>query len=252
MHIRKRIREAVERESVGISAEEVLIGLGYTAVKLTDGRTGVAYTFREAPFSGCSVFTGTRPLAGRPVTDLLKFLDSADRIESAVGLAAANAAVNVTPPQALAGDVLDAVNLQSSDRVAMIGFFGPLVPSIKSKAHSLEIFEESLEKASELLPASQAFQRLPHCDVALISATTIINDTIDGLLEAAQNCRHVVVLGSSTPLLPQAFDETPVTCLSGIVVTDPTGILQVIAEGGGTRFFKPFVQKWNIRLKESP
>jgi uncharacterized protein (DUF4213/DUF364 family) len=159
--------------------------------------------------------------------------------------------VNVTPPQALAGDVLDAVNLQGSDRVAMIGFFGPLVQPIKSKAHSLEIFEENLERASELSPASQAFQRLPHCDIAFISATTVINDTIDGLLEAAQNCRHVVVLGSSTPLLPQAFDETPVTCLSGIVVTDPTGILQVIAEGGGTRFFKPFVQKWNIRLKES-
>ena len=251
MDIRRRIRETVEREVGKISAEEVRIGLGYTAVKLTDGRTGVAYTFRESIFNGCSVFTGIRPLAGQRVRELLKFLDSTDRIECAVGLAAANAAANVTPHRALSGDVLEAVHLQETDRAAMIGFFGPLIPFIKSKVHSLEIFEENPERSLDLLPKDEAVQRLPHCNVAFISATTIINDTIDNLLDAARNCRQVIILGSSTPLLPEVFRETPVTCLSGIVIKDPAGILQVIAEGGGTRFFKPFVQKWNISLKES-
>ncbi len=252
MTIGSRIREAVEREAGAIQAEQVLIGLGYTAVKLSDGRTGVAYTFRESAVSGCSVFMGIRPLAGKSLADLVSLLDSKDRIESAVGLAAANAAANATPQKALAGDVLDAVNLRASDRVGMVGFFGPLIPFIKSNVHSLEIFEENVDKSTDLLPANAALERLPHCDLAFISATTIINHSIDDLLEAARNCRHVIVLGSSTPLLPEAFQETPVTCLSGIVVKDPEGILQIIAEGGGTRFFKPFVQKWNIPIKESP
>lgn len=251
MNLRSRIRETVEREAGTIPAEEVLIGLGYTAVKLADGRTGVAYTFRENAVSGCSVFMGSRPLAGKPVTDLVRFLDSADRIEAAVGLAAANAAVNVTPPQALAGDVLDAVSLRDSDRVGMVGFFGPLIPHLKAKVHSLDIFEENVDKSTDLLPAAEALNRLPHCDLAIISATTIINHSIDNLLDAAQNCRHVIILGSSTPLLPQVFKETPVTCLSGIEITDPAGIMRVIAEGGGTRFFKPFARKWNISLRES-
>jgi uncharacterized protein (DUF4213/DUF364 family) len=251
MNIRSRIRETAEREAGTVPAEEVLIGLGYTAVKLADGRTGVAYTFRESAYAGCSVFAGVRPIAGKPVTDLLSFLDSADRIESALGLAAANAVANVTPSQALAGDVLDAVGLQDADRVGMVGFFGPLIPHLKSRVHSLEIFEENVDKSTDLLPAAEAVKRLPHCDLAFISATTIINDSVDDLLDAAQKCRHVIILGSSTPLLPEVFQETAVTCLSGIVVTDPSGIIRVIAEGGGTRFFKPFVQKWNIPLKES-
>ena len=39
------------------------------------------------------------------------------------------------------------------------------------------------------------------------------------------------------------------TCLSGITATDADGMLRVISEGGGTRFFKPFVIKWNVPLE---
>lgn len=251
MNIRSRIRQNIERTAGHITAEDVRIGLGYTAVKLANGRTGVAYTFREPSFSGCSVFFGIRPLAGRPLSDLLAFLDSSDRIESAVGLAAANAAANVTPKHALPGDVLEGVQLLPSDRVAMIGFFGPLIPHLKERVHDLEIFEEDPDMDANTRPASEAPERLMRCNVAFITATTIVNNTIDALLDAARNCRAVVVLGSSTPLLPEVFGDTPVTCLSGIVVEDPAGMLQVVSEGGGTRFFKPFVKKWNVPVKES-
>jgi uncharacterized protein (DUF4213/DUF364 family) len=41
---------------------------------------------------------------------------------------------------------------------------------------------------------------LPDCEVVLITATSIINETIDDILVHAGNCKYVALLGHSTPL----------------------------------------------------
>jgi hypothetical protein len=86
---------------------KVCIGLGYTAVELADGRTGVAYTFRDQARGGCSVFNGIRPLAGRPAADLLALLESSDAIEVGVGLACGNALANRDEHAWPGGDILE-------------------------------------------------------------------------------------------------------------------------------------------------
>ncbi|HTY22029.1 MAG TPA: DUF364 domain-containing protein [Desulfomonilaceae bacterium] len=251
MSVRRKIRSFLQEQCGNVLATDVRIGLGYTAVQLEDGRTGVAYTFRDTAFSGCSVFRGLRPVAGKPAAQLLDLIESQDKLESSLGLATANAVANQEPDSAIAGDVIEAIEILPSDRVGMVGFFGPLIPALEHRVRHLEIFEEAPDIVANLLPAAEALRRLPECDVALITSTTIINNTTDALLEAASHCREVVLLGSSTPLVPKAFQDTPVTCLSGMSVKDPAGILQVVSEGGGTRFFKPFATKWNIPVRSN-
>jgi hypothetical protein len=72
---------------------------------------------------------------------------------------------------------------------------------------------------------------------------------MDEFLHAAAGCREVVVLGATTPLLPAAFKHTPVTCLSGVVVTSPAEVLRVVSSAGGMRQFKGYVQKVNLPLE---
>lgn len=248
MGIRHRIRDIVSRTGEGIVVRDVRIGLGYTAVMLEDKRAGVAYTLNRSDRQDCAVLHGLRPLAGRSTTDLLAFLESDDMLAVGLGLATANALVNSRPVNALPGDVLEAVQFQPSDTVAMIGYFAPLIAPLRPRVARLDIFEENVGMGTDLLGAEEAFERLPDAQVALISSTTIVNDTLDGLLDAARNCREVVLLGSTTPLLPSAFEGTAVTYLSGIAVENPQGILQVVSEGGGTREFKPYVTKWNVAV----
>lgn len=240
----------LSRSCSDLAVRDVRLGLGYSAVRLDDGRTGVAYTFRADLVGGCSVFQGARPLAGKPAGELLEFLESSDKIESALGLATANAVANTDQIVGIPGDVLGAVDLLPTDQVGMVGFFGPLIPALEDRVRKLLIFEEAGESGPNLLPSSEAINRLPECDIALITSTTIINGSIDNLLEAASRCRETVLLGSSTPCVPEAFRNTSVSLLSGMTVVDSPGILQVVSEGGGTRFFKPYVKKWNVRLKE--
>jgi uncharacterized protein (DUF4213/DUF364 family) len=229
---------------------DVRIGLGYTAVQMEDGATGVALTFRSNG-GGCTVFRGLRPIAGRPASDLLELLSSADPVEAAVGLACANALANRSDRQYNDGDVLDHLDLSPQDHVGMVGHFGPLVGPVRKKARRLTIFEQIEKPVGDLRPAAEASRVLPECQIALITATSIINHSVDDLLAAAGNCRTVVVLGASTPLLPGVFAGTPVSLVSGVVVTDPQAVLRVVSEGGGMRFFKPHIRKVNLPIREA-
>ena len=203
---------------------DVRMGLGYTAVLLEDGNAGVAYTFRQEAASGCSVFLGRRPLAGRTTTEILEYVGSDQPIEASVGLAVVNAMANRPSPDQHEGDILDALPLRAEDRVGMVGFFGPLVGPLEKIVRELVIFERDSPRAATVLPAQEALSELPTCDVAVITSTSLITGTLDRLLEAAAGCREVALVGASTPLLPQVFKPLGVTLLSGITVTDPSGI----------------------------
>ena len=84
--------------------------------------------------------------------------------------------------------------------------------------------------------------------VALITATSIVNHSMDEFIPAASNCREVALLGPTTPLLPDVFRDTPVTCLSGVVVSNPEQVLRVVSCPGGMRQLKRFVDKVNLPL----
>jgi uncharacterized protein (DUF4213/DUF364 family) len=230
---------------------DVRIGLGYTAVRLESGATGLAYTLREDLPGGCTVFRGERPLAGRKASDLLAYLASSDKLEVALGLATANALASQMLESAREGDVLDALELRPSDEVAMIGHFEPLTRALERRVRALRVFELG-SRAEGVLPGEEAAQWLRSSDVALVTSTALINGTLDALLEAARACRAVVLLGPSTPLFAGAFAGTPVTHLSGVQVTDPDGLLRVVSEGGGMKFFKGLVRKVVLPVERCP
>ena len=165
-----------------------------------------------------------------------------------MGLATANALANVRPSQAIPGDVLNALRLSPSDKIGMVGYFMPLLRPLRAAVATVEIFEEQQSSNNEVFPSEAAYDRLSSCDIVLITSTSLINHSLDDLLEASQSCRDIVLLGSSTPLLHEAFQDTPITYLSGITINDSNGILQVVSEGGGTRLFKPYVTKWNVSI----
>jgi hypothetical protein len=130
----------------------------------------------------------------------------------------------------------------------MVGHFAPLVEPIRARARSLAIFEAVEQPVGPLRPRAEAPAALRGCQVALITATSILNHTVDDLLAAAWGCREVALLGASTPLHPAAFAGTSVTLLSGVVVIDPPGVLRVVAEGGGMRQFRRYVDKVTLRV----
>lgn len=245
--IADRIAAAVELKAAEQPVTDVRIGLGYTAVELASGHVGVAYTFRDATQGCCCAFQSTHPLSGRPASELATLLKSTDPIQAAVGLACVNALANGVDERFCEGDILGHLELDPDDHVGMVGHFEPLVAGLKARVGSLTIFDRKASPDNNIRPADEALETLPRCQVALITATTIINHSIDGLLASADSCREVAIIGASTPMLPGAFSAANVTLLSGVVVQEPKEVLRVVSEAGGMRQFKPYVRKVNWR-----
>jgi uncharacterized protein (DUF4213/DUF364 family) len=224
----------------------VQVGLIYSAVQLDTGAVGVAYTFPDSRVCRDAAGGDPRPLAGGRAAQLLNGLGGGNLLASTLALATANALLAGAPAQARAGDILESLELRDGDRVCMVGCFLPLLNSLQARRISITAVDQDPKPGS--LPAGEAEQHLPRSQVAIITATSLINGTLEHLLELCSNCREVALLGPSTPLLPEAFFGTPVTCLAGIRMLEPSGVLQSIAEGHGFQVFKRYVRKVYLRI----
>ena len=229
------------------SVANVRVGLGYTAVHLDDGGCGLAYTFRDEVGEGCCVIREAGTLTGRQASDLAEWVRSSDPVASAVGLATLNALIYV-PPGARAVDLLSEIQVAANDVIGMVGYFGPLVEPLRSRGKALHVFERRPHAESGVLPEAAAADVLPQCQLVILSATTLLNRTLDQLLDLCRNARELAVLGPSTPLLPEVFMDRGVTLLSGVQVVNPERVLRVVSEGGGTRQFGAAVKKITLRL----
>ena len=100
-------------------------------------------------------------------------------------------------------------------------------------------------------PAQERRQALGACDVAIVTATTLLNGTLEGVLSELGRPRHVALIGPSTPLCEEIFRGTPVTHLGGSAIVDGAAVLQVISRGGGTPDMRPCLRFVNIRVHRS-
>jgi uncharacterized protein (DUF4213/DUF364 family) len=245
------LSDEICHEALSIAAEniaaDVRIGLGYTAVALENGRCGLAYTLHEKEYESCTIIAEAGTLAGRKASDLIAWMKQPDETACAVGLATANALISV-PPSSAESDIMDLLRFESDDTVGMIGYFGPLVSPIRKRARVLHIFERKPIPDLGVLPNSACEELLPQCQIAIISATTLLNHTIDGLLSCCKTAREVVILGPSTPFIPQPFCKRGVTMLSGVQVINGPNALRVVSEAGGTRSFGKAIRKVALRI----
>jgi uncharacterized protein (DUF4213/DUF364 family) len=247
LSIADRIAENLKHTCNGYYANDVRLGLRYVAVQLDNTACGVAYRFPSK--KGCDEISipGNGSLVGREAGELLSWIRSENSLLRSVGLATANAVIGSFKLKVTQGDIRSLIEFKPKESVAMVGYFEPLVPYISDRS-ALNIYEIETSLAPQLRRSSDALKGLQTCDVALITSTAIINDTLDDLLEAASGCREVVILGPSTPMLPEIFEGTPVTLLSGIKVQDNQTLLRTVSEGGGMQSFKSCVQKVNYQL----
>jgi len=139
-------------------------------------------------------------------------------------------------------DSIALMKLSSGDRVAMVGYFGPLVQRIRKTGADLHILERDSQRIEDIPDRIEQDKILGGCSVAIITATSILNDTIEEILNGLGSPRHVAILGPSTPLCETAFAHTPVTHLGGSAIRDPRKIMQIISEGGGTPHMRPHLR----------
>ena len=239
--IRNKIAACLKPASEGIKIADVRIGLGYTSVRLDNGNAGLAWTASNDSGS-CTHETKAGKLAGSPASELLEMLNSdSNPLSRTIGLATANALVAGLPrPQTAEKDAFELVDVQSSDSVVMVGFFGPVIPKLKQTGCKLDILELNENRPDTISPENGK-EALSACSVAIITATSIVTGTFDDLIAGLGKPRAVIVLGPSTIMYPPVFNGTPVTHLAGAWVKDAAAVEKIVSEGGGTMILKQYM-----------
>ena len=247
--LNEKIIEWVCDNTSDCKVSDVIVGLAYTKVTLADMRSGLSFTFARQSSKACCPLGDSAPLAGRNALDLVSGLSSKNQLERSVALATINALRNDEFEGEGECDALSAGVVRSSDRVAMVGYFGPLVAPLQSQCRKLHVFDKDISKAKMLSPLADMPEIVQQSDVAFITSTSIAEGSAEEVLSAVGDCREVVLLGASTPLIPHFFKNYRVTMLSGVVVKDDSSLTRFVKEGRGMRSFKGCLKKINVMVQ---
>ncbi|MFV0436117.1 MAG: Rossmann-like domain-containing protein [Desulfopila sp.] len=247
MTVAMNLLEIGEKICMNETLADVRIGLGYTCIELRDGATGIAWTPGADGGSSCTHLSQAGTIQERSERDILGLLASDNSLERALGLAAFNAVNSRQKRQFEDDEAITTLGIQPTDKVVMVGHFGPIIPRLQQTGCTLDVLDLNAAKPG-IVDLRRGPDLLAACDVAIITATSIINGTIDGLLSRLTNNRAAVLLGPSTPLCPEAFATSRLTQLSGAMVRNSEPLKRIISQGGGTMLMKRHLHFVTARL----
>lgn len=199
--------------------QEICVGLHWTAVE--SRFVGMAHTYKT---DDKSELDDSGDLAGRSALELAGRLRSDETLEASLGMAALNSLIEPAGRRANALEII--LEKAPGKTVTIIGRF-PFNSQVVAAAGKTYILELNPQEGE--LPASDAPKVIPQSDIAVITATTLINHTIADLLDLAKNV-FTIVLGPSTPMNDVLFDYG-VDVVAGIKVVDRPALVGSVVQG---------------------
>lgn len=199
---------------------DIVVGVSLIGVQLSDGCVGVSYVLREELPGGCSAFDYVSQVCGMSAAEVAQWvLIGQDSLKKAIGSAVLTAAANdLNPPDDDKTGAPFGLDIHPEDTACMIGFIPPVAHQMAQRCN-LIIFDKGLQYVPEgvqILPMKEQPERLPQCDIVLLSGTTSINGTIDSLLAMCTKAREIVMVGPSTPMFA-GWQGSGITTLAGSV-----------------------------------
>jgi len=130
---------------VKVVVENARIGLVYTGILLSSGHAAAACTpiqeLHECPVIG---YAGS--ITGTEASKIMKMALSPNLVEAAVGKVTVNALSQIVyetcPEKYVFSDVGVLDFIQRQDKVAMVGYFRPLIPTVLEKTNSIYVLEK--------------------------------------------------------------------------------------------------------------
>lgn len=247
--VKYRILEDAKAHLEGKTVKDLVVGISLIAVQLSDETVGVSYVLRYALPPECGAFGYARNAIGMSAWEVANWtVEGEDNIARSIGgavLAAASQSLDI-------GDDTDdkchyGMDITPEDTVGMIGFIRPVAKTLEKQVKKLYVFDEGVslyEGTIRVCGMDQQPLLLPECTKMIITGSSTINGSIDGLLQMASNATQIALVGSSTPMFPEGWKDTKVTALAGSwwPKERKDDIFRIISQGGGIAQLKPIIQ----------
>ena len=257
------------RDALGVQALERLhiaravLGIFFTGVQLDNGVGGLCATpIKSVPEAVCcpsSAHAMPVPgrIAGRSAAEVLQDLYRPQDLRRALAIATLNALAETLwrrdgpPPGArvVEGDAFDALAIAPGQRVVLVGAFAPYMRTLRRTGQPFQVLE--LDPATlkpEELPfyvhAERAPETVARADVLIATGTTLVNGSLDGLLQCLRPGAQAAIVGPTATLWPGPFARRGATVVGGTRVQEAGALLDLLAEGGsGYHFFGKSVER---------
>ncbi len=209
----------------------------FMALALESGAGGISYVLlpdsRAEDYRALTPqsFIGTRP------EQYAEAFSGTDPVQNMLGLASINAIcqhvmriTDCTPGTAT--DSLGLMNIEDGDRVGMVGFFPPLLKYLRNAKAELVIVEKNAQLVERYpnLPVTLDVTALNTCNKVLCTGTTLLNDTLDEVLQQCTAAEHISVLGPTAGYFPDPLFARGVHVVGGRLVNDGRLLLQLVSE----------------------
>lgn len=215
----KRIVECSEKILCDKKVKDLVIGVSLIACELDDGSVGVSYVLRDTLPPFCSAFGRIQNFIGQKAKDIVRLLvDGKDNIERGIAssvLCAGSQCIDIKDDNE---EKIFDMDFEKDDIVGMVGLIGGISEYISNKVKKLIVFDEAVSSYGITnLVCKMEDQKvlLPTCNKLIITGTTIINGTIDSILDMSTCVKEAVMVGSSTPMYKEAYAGTKIKALAG-------------------------------------
>lgn len=249
MELNQRLYDAFSDQASQTQVDILSLGLSYTAVQTSNGGTGVAYTYLDNGKTCCQAMDSMR-YENRPALEMLQNILDFNPLKRSMGLALVNAlnhekALNMPedPDNQL---LFDNLGIGPQTRVAMVGYFGPLMQAFTDRGAVLEV----IDRTRGIGDRDEFTSKLKDwADVLFLTSTSILNQTCEEILGKVSSSVRTIMLGPSTPMMPEAFTHLPVNMLAGTAPVDGEKVLQAVRNGAGTRMIHRYSRKVYANLR---
>jgi uncharacterized protein len=248
MKLTHKMYDHFNQKAREVEVDKVFIGLGYTAVTTTDGGIGIAYTYVNHR-GCCSMNRDYRDYEGTKAIELLEKIKSSDSLQRSIGLALVNA-LNYRKATELPEDSsdcfwMDKFGIEGETRIAMVGFFRPLLKHFQDRRALVEILDDFQGVGKEEV----FYEKLKDwAQVLVLTSTSILNNTTEDVLGHLGTGVKVVMIGPSTPLVADVFSHLPVHMLAGTLPVNKAGVLKAIRHGVGTPVIHRYSRKVYLNM----
>ena len=238
----------------------VVIGLRYTAVEVAaysyDPFLGLAYTIPGIINSNKADFADEQSLEV-----LLQWAYNPPSLEKMIGIAAVNALSQhileiINPYKKIQGDIVDHLKIDEDKKITFIGKITPLIEHVGKFTNKILIIDDdpSISEQPTKFSIKNNISDLEEdelfTDILFCTGSSLINNTLEGILASfRKKSRKIIVLGPSASMIPDILFDSGVDIVGGMKIIDRESTLKVIQEGGGTKMFKNYGEKYNL-IKE--
>lgn len=212
----------------------------FGVVELDDGAAGLFYAWLGESQKGIHDRFNTDDLVGIQAIELARKYADTNDIDRSLGLAAINAITQSVFIRSNVGscstsDSMGGISLVPGDRLGMVGNF----PSLVRQARNVGVPVTVVERKHHMLNQTQGVQItldskvLRDCNKIICTAATLINDSVDEVLEYCLHADMVVMIGPSASFFPDPMFSRGVSVVGGTRVTDRVGLIGALKMGQG-------------------